>query len=320
MKKIFFLCAMCASMTAFATEGALSGKFTINANGDQIQFAQGNLQYQASTDTWQFAANQWDIIGTDNDSIGDPNYTGWIDLFGWGTGANPTQSSLDDANYATFVDWGTNAISNGANTPNMWRTLTGDEWEYILKRRANIENLRAFATVNGTHGLIILPDDWTTPAGLSIVYLANIEGDWKADWTTNTYDGADWTTMEDNGAVFLPAAAAARMIEGFPIAAFLGVGGMYWASTNRPSSPEEADDIMFALQADEYGFVQVEFATGTGNAHYGESVRLVLDIEITTGVENLQSNNTGCKKILRNGQLLIEKNGKTYNALGNYAK
>ena len=228
--------------------------------------------------------------------------------------------SLDDANYATFVDWGTNAISNGANTPNMWRTLTGDEWEYILKRRANIENLRAFATVNGTHGLIILPDDWTTPAGLSIVYLANIEGDWKADWTTNTYDGADWTTMEDNGAVFLPAAAAARMIEGFPIAAFLGVGGMYWASTNRPSSPEEADDIMFALQADEYGFVQVEFATGTGNAHYGESVRLVLDIEITTGVENLQSNNTGCKKILRNGQLLIEKNGKTYNALGNYAK
>ena len=48
-------------------EGALSGKFTINADGDQIQFSQGNLQatYNGSAWTWSFAANQYDYIGND---------------------------------------------------------------------------------------------------------------------------------------------------------------------------------------------------------------------------------------------------------------
>ena len=37
--------------------GVLSGKFTV-AEGKQVQFSQGNLQYRASTDTWRFAVNQ----------------------------------------------------------------------------------------------------------------------------------------------------------------------------------------------------------------------------------------------------------------------
>lgn len=82
--------------------GAISGKFTINADGDQVYFSQGNLQYQASTNTWRFAENQWNFVGTqipnsfnlgslggnvdgsDNRNI-SPTYDGWIDLFGWGT-------------------------------------------------------------------------------------------------------------------------------------------------------------------------------------------------------------------------------------------
>ena len=46
-------------------EGALSGLFSVSET-EQIHFSQGNLQYQASTNTWRFAENQFDIIGANN--------------------------------------------------------------------------------------------------------------------------------------------------------------------------------------------------------------------------------------------------------------
>ena len=42
--------------------GAVDGKFSINASGDKVYFSQGNLQYQASTQTWRFG-NPWDFVG-----------------------------------------------------------------------------------------------------------------------------------------------------------------------------------------------------------------------------------------------------------------
>ena len=50
----------------------------------QIYFSRGNLQYQASTSTWRFAEHQYDIIGEDNVNRSS-TYSGWIDLFAWGT-------------------------------------------------------------------------------------------------------------------------------------------------------------------------------------------------------------------------------------------
>ena len=44
-------------------KGVLPGRFTVNAEGLQVQFAQGNLQYQASSNTWRFAEHQYDIVG-----------------------------------------------------------------------------------------------------------------------------------------------------------------------------------------------------------------------------------------------------------------
>ena len=97
-------------------EGAINGLFTINEAGDKVYFSQGNLQYQASTNTWRFAEHQWDFVGTqtpnylgyvagtvsgsDNINI-SPTYNGWIDLFGWGT------SGWDSGNtyYHPWDDW-----------------------------------------------------------------------------------------------------------------------------------------------------------------------------------------------------------------------
>ena len=69
--------------------------FSVGA-GKQVTFSQGNLQYTQSTNTWSFAENQWEMIGTDNVTGGsvssDPTYgdekygdalADKVDLFGW---------------------------------------------------------------------------------------------------------------------------------------------------------------------------------------------------------------------------------------------
>ena len=144
-------------------DGALPGLFSVSAT-QQVYFSQGNLQYQASTNTWRFAEHQYDYVGTQTaDGYGDyggnvsgsdnrnisSTYNGWIDLFGWGTGSNPTLSSSYPEDYGTFMDWGCNAISNGGNTANQWRTLTRAEWYYLLNTRTDASSKRGTGNING---------------------------------------------------------------------------------------------------------------------------------------------------------------------------
>ncbi len=183
--------------------GALSGKFTINADGDQIMFSKGNLQ-ATTTDlgehwTWGFAANQWDLIGNaaaNNAVNGNRTVSenGTVDLFGWST---PTtyygihNSTNSDYYSSDFREWGENIT--GAE----WKTLNPSAWSYIISNRADAAQKQGQATVNGVNGYIFLPDEWELPTGLSFTAKPN-------NWTANVYDGDDWTAMENAGAVFLP--------------------------------------------------------------------------------------------------------------------
>ena len=232
-------------------EGALPGLFTINADGDQIRFSKGNLQYQASTTTWRFAENQYDYVGGGagsqhyecftgnvyengdmcmNDYIGS-GYAGWIDLFGWGTGNNPTLHTENYADYATFVDWGVNAISNGGNAVNSgWRTLTHAEWSYLIENHPY-----GTGNINGVSGLIILPDNWTLPVGCS--FSSGLTESW-GDWSLNNYTLSQWVVMEDAGAVFLPAAGfrygtnIANTQNNMYLGGYSNTTGRYWSSTD----------------------------------------------------------------------------------------
>ncbi len=242
------------SLSAATSQGALSGRFTINNDGDQIVFSQGNLQFNNATGIWSFATNQYDVCrGTTIE-----------DLFTWTTQDDET----DDA----FKDWGTNAISNGGNEANLWRTLTRDEWCYIFCGRANTAVRFGYDTVAGVYGLVLLPDNWTIPTEM-IPTACNSE---------------QWKELEANGAVFLPSAGYKD-------------GGYYWSSTPAGSS-------------DAYRVYVYKGEAGMGNSYrsYHYSVRLVQDCQKTTAISNVQSDKVQCTKTLRNGQLLIEKNGQIY--------
>lgn len=233
------------------TNGILPGVFSISAT-QQIHFSQGNLQYQASTETWRFAYNQWDFVGgwdagilrgnvfengvqCRNDQVSQ-TYTGWIDLYGWGSGDIPTVNVSSTISH-TYYDWGNNAISNGGNTPNMWRTLTKYEWVYLFNTRSTASGLRyAKATVNDITGVILLPDDWNTNY-YSLINLNNP----ATYFSDNVISATDWiVTFEPNGAVFLP-------ITGYSGGAgsyFYNGGGYYW-SASIGNYVDSASDLYF---------------------------------------------------------------------------
>jgi hypothetical protein len=236
-----------------------------------VYFSKGNLQYQASTNTWRFAESQVDFVGTqtpfdglcegphgtvsgsDNANISS-TYSGWIDLFGWGTGNNPTNTST--SGYETFTDWGNNPISNGGNTENQWRTLTSNEWEYLISVRNTSSGIRfAKATLNDVRGVVILPDDWD----ISYYGFGNTNNE-NAAFTSNIISSTDWTSvLEANGAVFLPAAGSRYNKQ----VSSMGIWGEYWSSTS-------GYELRFR-----YDLIDVDW----GNVYIGLSVRLVSDIE-----------------------------------------
>ena len=256
----------------YPTVGAINARYSV---GDAVTvvFAKGNLQYQASTRTWRFADNQYDVLGISNASA-DSLYAGWIDLFGWGTsGFNGLMPyTVDDTNshYAigefdiarTDYDWGRfNAISNAGNRPGQWRTLSYEEWEYLFFYRKLATGKRALASieevgVNGSAmgGIILLPDKWELPEGCTFVP-GNEYG-----FATNCYNITQWYKMENAGAVFLPAGGYRDSLD----VSLVGEYGCYWTASYY------TDETAYELY-----LLNSQYAFGTAARANGHSVRLV---------------------------------------------
>jgi hypothetical protein len=194
MKKIIFTICILTSLGLSAKKNTTM-LFSV-APERQVEFSKGNLQYQATTNTFRFAKHQYDIIGDANENIG-PNYGGWIDLFAWassgydnrandpnviyvhpwswrcrqehsanpfnpyGYGPSTTMPEASLVGTSREYDWGVhNPIKNGGNRKDMWRTLTRDEWQYLLTGRPNAKQLQLMYDVKGVHGLLLLPDNF----------------------------------------------------------------------------------------------------------------------------------------------------------------
>ena len=257
------------STLQFRPIGSKGGLFTINADGDQVWFSQGNLKYQASNAIWQFADNQYDYIGSANSNISATN-PGWIDLFGWGTGNNPTLHTTNYTDYTTFVDWGSNYINNGGEVLNKWRTLNSAEWEYIFNTRSNTtnfatDNARYYKTkVNDITGVILFPDGYIHPTSVPVPTAINSNG--SGGGHSPYYTLAQWAEMEAAGAVFLPLAGYRINTE----VGGLSSDGGYWSSTIHETVTYCANYV---------SNLSSSYIMSINPLYWGFSVRLVRDNE-----------------------------------------
>ena len=270
-------------MTETIHNGALSGEFSVSPT-KRVRFSRGNLQYQASTDTWRFAENQYDFIGKNNfinpqlmtrtnpptsfstyywqgTELGDV-----IDLFAWSSDKDLSrvwgiESSSDDVSkfYGNFMDW-------GVNINDSWYTMSINEWDFIISERENASELIAVGTINGINGCILLPDNWQSPNNITFNSGTANENDSILYSTINNYSIEEWSIMENAGAVFLPSSGDRSLPHMYTN--WSNFHGTYWSAT-----------IIDTKSA--YTFsVKPNYAQIDKSWYYiGRSVRLVQDIE-----------------------------------------
>jgi hypothetical protein len=181
--------------------GLLKGKFSVSET-KQVNFSKGFLLYNTNTKIWSFSG----------DDLGEER--GWVAGFSYGTSGyscDPMREFLLAHTYpyansssiaGTKYDWGVyNPISNGGNTPNIWRTPTIEEWEYLINgREKNGKKLSTLATVCGSQGMVLLPDDWDLNNELTFADTVDLNEDC---YRRVIYTCEQWERMEELGAVFL---------------------------------------------------------------------------------------------------------------------
>ena len=288
MKSIRIIFAIFAVMVLVSCEPIevkqeKNGAFSISEN-KKVVFSQGNLQYIISEDKWRFADNQFDYIGLDNieqpikrEGYGNTwisstgNLRDTIDLFGWGTGSNPTLTSDSYKDYSTFVDWGKNQIGN--DTAGVWRTLSSEEMVYLLKERKDALLLCGLAQVCGVNGLILLPDNWACPKNLTFYPgFFGFEGE-EYFAQQQSYNTTQWLKMEKSGAVFLPAAGD-REYETC-ISSVQELGGYWTSSCFEPEYYGNFEDVAEVLMFRSNG---IGYNPAVVYRAFGLSVRLVKDL------------------------------------------
>ena len=218
---------------ASVPDGAISGVFSVSAT-KKVYFSKGNLRYASGA--WSFFDNQYDYYTSYSADA-------W-DKFGWSTSATTygMNTSISSGTYSgDFVDWG---ATMGAG----WRTLSSDEWTYLLDTR----------TVNGGTG-----DGYSYTMGQSVNSKLGVVI-YPDNYTGEEYSGSDWATFESAGCVFLPAAGYRSSSS----VSNSGARGYYWSSS--PNSTDEAYRVYFLSD--------VLDPADTSNRLLGCSVRLVREV------------------------------------------
>ena len=330
----------------------VGGKFLINAHGDTAIFARGNLQYQQSTNTWRCAPNQYEWKGMSNIQMGNAEYEGWVDLFCWSLGAENNYGATSNYQKATyfnkeFVDWGTLFGDE-------WSTLSKDELNYILNSRPGANNKWGVAMIGDTLGMMLLPDVWEAPAGITYVTGTNslpttdlwrdedciqdLDPDEiedlgyqyrlkKENLPANKFTLEQWAELETAGAVFLP--FAGRRTGG--VGNYLDYDeathpntqwqlyyenyqGTYWTSTMHNAAKGQPD---YYYSFSHYGGDDYRWGKGViwiENGRFGQSVRLVKRIPKVDYTRDVTAGNYGTICLPQAGTIA----GATLYSIGSY--
>ncbi len=198
---------------SFIPQDAIPGLFTVDANKKKVFFSKGNLYYNGAT--FNFEANQYDTTPSSNDNRVEDHISHfmWCDnatnavVLKYNDGWNGTDKSFFAAKNFTvngYSGWG--VLTGGAN----------GEWAYLLNTRKTTygtgtlsETNRRYAAVkvNGMAGLLIFTDDFSWPKDELLknkepqTFNAN-----SSNWNGLDYTVAEFTVLQNNGCVFLPAA------------------------------------------------------------------------------------------------------------------
>lgn len=282
---------------------ALNSVFTINPNGDKVFFSSGNLYYMemkndSRNSGWSFStqfARPLDDVSNYNGGtfvvgeeykkykaeVKNGSWTYYRQtLFGWGCNTPWETGGLDES-YSWPTDgsdpWGSKVDDKGT-----WRTLTIDEWKYLLgntleragKWKPGVRIYNEGQTKYMT-GLVIAPDDF--PETIKETYTR----------------GEEWDSYEIlYGLVFLPCSGrrtgnhVVNYVDDYSFKEF----GRYWSSTQNENENENENESKYSWSVridyldptlpycdpDTGYWVQYE---SLENKSIGCSVRLVSDVK-----------------------------------------
>lgn len=219
--------------------GELPGLFSVGEN-TRVHFSKGNLWCNslvtASTAaTWGFEDYQYDYrtwngltaISAGAETVTQENHVG---LFYWTRKKSLSYTdSYNDPNKKANDTFFADDVIDG------WRTLTKDEWKYLLYERNKAGEKIGPAFVAGIRGIIILPDSFNDPE--KNFGSEEFESGF-GQWESNQYTADNWIAMEKSGAVFLPAVPV-RYHNGVSYLVDPGYYGSYWSST--PNTTEHSN-------------------------------------------------------------------------------
>ena len=189
------------------------GVFSVS-DTKKVYFSPGNLQatYNKSTKqyTWDFAENQYDVIGNapGNTTIDTQTDSAVVDLFGWSTKKTNygISTSNENSTYSgDFKDW-ENVVGDG------WHTLKLGEWRHLLDNHPG-----RWSSVNGVNGYVVAPDNFTGVLAASY---------------------SDDSALAADDILFLPAAGS-RLIKSVTLVN----NGYYWSSDKK--NDEYAYQVFF---------------------------------------------------------------------------
>ncbi len=189
-------------------DGAIMAEFSVS-DSTKVYFSMGDLLYSeegmhlcadgtTKPGTWKFAENQWC----------DTVENGWNNIFTWGSsGADisyPENAEISMEGAYRYLDWGQyNAIQNGGNKPETWRTLSPNEWEYLFNRSGGSMWTRADIYIDlqtCIHCILLFPDNYTP-------YLINhnkfISKDGYKDVYTLNIQLTELDKIQSNGVILL---------------------------------------------------------------------------------------------------------------------
>ena len=304
--------------TEYLRDGALTKASYKVSDTQRVYFSQGNLQFNAMqgthavlgekeevAGTWRFSENQYDVIGNNNKNISE-TYDGWIDLFGWGTSGwnsgakayQPWSTSQTETDYKpggsasndltgdfSNADWGVyNAISNGGNEPNRWRTLTIREWRYLFQHNKWTLALIKTADEDSIPCFFLIPENFTAPTNIGVsVINTNLDLTATQMYDTiyhsdNTYTIEQFASLEKLGVVALPCGGSRQGVQIYaggviyddelPCHVCRDFKGSYWSS----SLPDGYYTTITFTFSENHVSSYIDSGRGDGN-----SIRLVQD-------------------------------------------